>query len=109
MWLDYASEDASPESGEAYYLFADPSGMPVRVEDAKGMEVWRALNVDPYGHLEGVNGAECPTRLRFAGHFYDEDLGLFYNRFRDYDPYPYEIGYLVRSCGKAHRAPHDAS
>jgi hypothetical protein len=23
--------------------------------------------------------------------------------------YPYEIGYLVRSCGKAHRAPHDAS
>ena len=25
-------------------------------------------------------------RLRFAGHFEDEHTGLFYNRFRDYDP-----------------------
>jgi RHS repeat-associated protein len=26
------------------------------------------------------------VRLRFAGHFFDEDTGLFYNRFRDYEP-----------------------
>ncbi|MEO6602096.1 MAG: RHS repeat-associated core domain-containing protein, partial [Polyangiaceae bacterium] len=86
MWLDYASDEAPPESGQAFYLFADPSGMPVRVEDAAGMEVWRAESIDPYGEVHGQDGAECPARLRFAGHFYDEELGLFYNRFRDYDP-----------------------
>ncbi|MBN1606823.1 MAG: hypothetical protein JW940_09320 [Polyangiaceae bacterium] len=86
MWLDYESEDADPKSGKAYYLFTEPSGMPVRVEDADGIEIWRAAATDPYGRLEGKNGAPCPTRLRFVGHFDDEQLGLFYNRFRDYDP-----------------------
>jgi RHS repeat-associated protein len=85
MWLDYASEDAEPASGRAFYLFTAPNGMPVRVEDAYGNETWRAAGVDAYGELD-PSAPPCPTRLRFAGHFYDEDLGLFYNRFRDYDP-----------------------
>jgi RHS repeat-associated protein len=59
--------------------------MPLRVEDAAGNEVWNAGHTDPYGASD-PNAPPCPTRLRFAGHFYDEDLGLFYNRFRDYDP-----------------------
>jgi RHS repeat-associated protein len=85
MWLDYASEDADPESGQAFYLFTAPTGMPLGVEDATGTEVWRAEGLDAYGEFDPAS-PPCPTRLRFAGHFYDEDLGLFYNRFRDYDP-----------------------
>jgi RHS repeat-associated protein len=85
MWLDYANEQAAPESGVAFYLFTAPTGMPLRVEDATGKEVWKAEGLDPYGS-PAPNAPMCPTRLRFAGHFHDEDLDLFYNRFRDYDP-----------------------
>ena len=85
MWLDYASEDADPASGQAFYLYTAPTGMPLRVEDADANEIWRANAIDAYGEFDETT-APCPTRLRFAGHFYDEHLGLFYNRFRDYDP-----------------------
>src|SRR6187402_1542189 len=40
---------------------------------------------EPYG-AEPQPDTAPPLRLRFAGHFYDEHLELFYNRFRDYDP-----------------------
>lgn len=85
MWLDYRNESAAPETGEAHYLFAAPNGMPVRVEDAFGRAVWEDAGAEAYGELDETKAC-CPTRLRFAGHFHDETLGLFYNRFRDYDP-----------------------
>jgi RHS repeat-associated protein len=85
MWLDYSSESAPPESGKASYLFTSATGMPLRVEDARGLVVWQARALDAYGELD-ESASRCPTRLRFAGHFFDEHLGLFYNRFRDYDP-----------------------
>ncbi|HTV22428.1 MAG TPA: RHS repeat-associated core domain-containing protein, partial [Polyangiaceae bacterium] len=85
LWLDYESDDAAPESGTAHYLFTAPSGMPLRIEDAGGHAIWKAEAIDPYGDVDPAAPA-CPTRLRFAGHFFDEHLGLFYNRFRDYDP-----------------------
>jgi len=86
MWIDYDAIDAAPESGRAFFLFTHGTGMPVRVEDEKGIVVWRAKHVDPYGVLEIADGAAVDLRLRFAGHFYDEHTGLFYNRFRDYEP-----------------------
>ncbi len=86
MWLDYDGVDAEPASGKAYYLFAAPTGMPLRVEDAGRNIVWRAQAVDAYGAVTVAEGAEVSLRLRFAGHFLDEHTGLFYNRFRDYDP-----------------------
>jgi RHS repeat-associated protein len=85
MWLDYPNENAPPESGKASYLFTSATGMPLRVEDARGLVVWQARALDAYGELD-ESPSRCPTRLRFAGHFFDEHLGLFYNRFRDYDP-----------------------
>jgi RHS repeat-associated protein len=84
MWFDYSSATADPASGVASYLFCAPTGMPIRVEDAVGHVIWQAAQVEPYGATRG--GALPPTRLRFAGHFYDEHLELFYNRFRDFDP-----------------------
>ena len=73
--------------------------MPLRVEDAQGNLVWRPEGVDAYGELDEANGSPCPTRLRFAGHFYDEHLGLFYNRFRDYDP---KLGRYLQSDPLGH-------
>jgi RHS repeat-associated protein len=85
LWLDYASKDADPATGIPHYLFTAPNGMPLRVEDATGQVTWQSEGFDAYGH-QATGTAPPPLRLRFAGHFYDEALGLFYNRFRDYDP-----------------------
>jgi RHS repeat-associated protein len=86
MWLDYATEDAEPESGQAFYVYGAPNGMPLCVEDAERNVVWRVKSMSPYGAIELRSGASVELRLRFAGHFYDEHLGLHYNRYRDYDP-----------------------
>jgi len=85
LFLDYASADADPASGVAHYLFTAPTGMPLRVEDGAGQVLWQGGTFEPYG-ASAPGSPLPPTRLRFAGHFYDEHLGLFYNRFRDYDP-----------------------
>jgi RHS repeat-associated protein len=86
MWLDYDGDEELAASGRPYYLFCAPTGMPLCVEDARGDVVWQIAALDPYGAIEVAPGAKVEHRLRFAGHFYDEHLELFYNRFRDYDP-----------------------
>jgi RHS repeat-associated protein len=86
LWLDYASCDARPESGMPHYLFCTPNGMPLRVEDADGQVVWSVATIDAYGEVIVTPSSTVALRLRFAGHFEDDFTGLFYNRFRDYDP-----------------------
>jgi RHS repeat-associated protein len=85
MWFDYESTDADPAAGVPSYLFCAPTGMPLRIEDASGNVTWQPDGLEPYGNL-GTLASPAPVRLRFAGHFHDEYLNLFYNRFRDYDP-----------------------
>lgn len=48
--------------------------------------MWRVASVDAYGEVVVASESRTKLRLRFAGHFEDEYTGLFYNRFRDYDP-----------------------
>lgn len=85
-FVDYESADAAPESGRAYYVFHDASGMPTQIEDAAGRIVWWAERVDPYGALTLHGAAEIDYALRWPGHLFDRDLGLHHNRFRAYDP-----------------------
>jgi RHS repeat-associated protein len=86
MFVDYESVDAAPESGRSFFVFHDASGMPVQIEDASGRTVWWVDRVDPFGALDVHEGAEVDYRLRWPGHYADADLGLHYNRYRDYDP-----------------------
>ncbi|MFO0685954.1 MAG: RHS repeat-associated core domain-containing protein, partial [Sandaracinus sp.] len=85
-FVDYESEHAAPESGKAYYVFHDASGMPTQIEDAEGRIVWWADRVDPYGAITLHAGAEIDYALRWPGHVFDRALGLHHNRFRAYDP-----------------------
>lgn len=85
-FVDYASVDAEPAQGRAYYVFHDASGMPTQIEDASGRTVWWADRVDPYGAITLHEGAEVDYALRWPGHYFDRDLGLHHNRFRAYDP-----------------------
>lgn len=92
MFIDYASRDADPRSGEVYSIFTDQIGAPVRVEDASGRPVWEA-SLSPYGRATVAEGASIAMRLRFPGHYDDEEIGLFYNRWRYFSP---ELGRYIQ-------------
>lgn len=85
-FVDYASRDAAPESGSVYQVLTDPTGLPLAIEDARGETVWWATGTHPYGDVEVHPSSRIDYAMRWPGHRLDATLGLFYNRFRDYDP-----------------------
>ena len=68
----------------AFTLEHDHLGVPSRMFDEAGAEVW-AAQLDIYGRTRAARGRSslCPWRL--PGQYEDEETGLSYNRFRYYD------------------------
>jgi RHS repeat-associated protein len=69
--------------GYAYYR-NDHLGMPQQVVGKNGGKVWE-------GEYRAFGGVKVETgsleqRLRFAGQYFDQETGNYYNYFRDYDP-----------------------
>lgn len=73
----------------SYSIVTDYHGVPVGMFDMDGRRVWSA-EIDTYGQLHDIETAEgfdaefCP--LRWPGQYEDSETGLYYNRFRYYDP-----------------------
>ncbi|HKX29237.1 MAG TPA: RHS repeat-associated core domain-containing protein [Blastocatellia bacterium] len=63
----------------------DQLGTPREVTDQAGRVVWSA-SYDVYGRLDEFRGAESANQIRFQGQYEDPETGLYYNRFRYYDP-----------------------
>jgi RHS repeat-associated protein len=93
LFLEYDSPDAAPESGTRYYVFTNQVGAPIRVEDDAGQPVWSA-RIDPYGKAQVDPGSRVNMPLRFPGHYFDQETGLHYNRFRYFSP---ELGRYLQS------------
>ena len=93
LFLDYDSPEADSATGEAYFIFADHLGSPVRVENSRGDLAWEAT-YDPFGTAHIHPRSTIELNLRFPGHYFDRELGLHYNRFRYYSP---ELGRYVQS------------
>lgn len=78
------------QGGAVYYIHNDHLGTPQRMTDATGTVVWSA-QYDPFGaasvneDVDG-NGQTVTLNLRFPGQYYDQETGLHYNYFRDYEP-----------------------
>ena len=77
-------------SSSFVYLHADHLKTPRLATNATGTVVWRwdsdafgvgAANEDPDGDTTLVS-----VRLRFRGQYLDDETGMHYNYFRDYDP-----------------------
>jgi RHS repeat-associated protein len=85
-FTEYESLGAEPRAGRDYYVFSDPVGMPLRIEDAQGNAVWLADYIDPYGQVEIRQNASVEYNLRWPGHYFDPETSLHYNRHRYYDP-----------------------
>ena len=66
-------------------VVCDHLGTPVALVDADGEVAWSA-ELDVYGQVEGFTGARGYCPFRFPGQYEDEETGLYYNRFRYYDP-----------------------
>jgi RHS repeat-associated protein len=78
--------------GSVYYVHNDHLGTPQVITDEDQTIVWSA-NYQPFGDVE-ITTAIIANNLRFPGQYYDEESGLHYNYFRDYDP---SLGRYVQS------------
>jgi RHS repeat-associated protein len=85
-FTEYADAEADPESGVSYFIYSDPVGVPLHIEDESGRIVWWATRIDPYGFVEVHPSREIEYNLRWPGHYFDPETGLHYNRYRYYDP-----------------------
>lgn len=73
-----------PAVGETYYFHNDHLGTPQALTDDSGTVVWQG-NYSPFGEVtETIDTVE--QNIRFPGQYFEEETGLHYNYFRDYDP-----------------------
>jgi RHS repeat-associated protein len=70
---------------EQYSVVTDHLGTPRAMFDAHGQQAW-AAEIDTYGQVQKLEGARGACPFRFPGQYEDEETGLYYNRFRYYDP-----------------------
>jgi RHS repeat-associated protein len=70
--------------GQVYYYQNDHLGTPQRMVRSNGAVVWQAY-YSAFGEAEVVIEI-VQNNLRFPGQYFDEETGLNYNYFRDYDP-----------------------
>ena len=71
--------------GKRYSIVSDYIGRPVQAYDERGVLVWQA-DYDIYGNLLNLKGDRKFVPFRQLGQYEDEETGLYYNRFRYYDP-----------------------
>jgi RHS repeat-associated protein len=75
---------AKMEGGKRYGVVVDHLGTPKMMADEAGALAWKA-QLDVYGVARNdVMVTACPWR--WPGQYEDEETGLYYNRFRYYDP-----------------------
>src|SRR5690606_21217477 len=70
---------------EHYSIIADHLGTPSVIFDKNGQQVW-ASEMDVWGNLRQLRGERNFCPFRFPGQYEDGETGLYYNRFRYYDP-----------------------
>lgn len=78
-------EELQPESAQTRISLyhTDHLGTPLRLIDAEGKTLWHA-EPDDWGAVRNQHGIRQP--IRYQGQWEDEESGLYYNRYRYYDP-----------------------
>jgi RHS repeat-associated protein len=70
---------------ERFGIVTDHLGTPTAMLDEQGQTAWSA-DINVYGDLRNVVGEKAACPFRWPGQYEDEETGLYYNRFRYYDP-----------------------
>lgn len=68
-----------------YYYHNDQLNTPLKMTDKNGGVVWD-VEFDPFGNELAGGTKTVENNLRFPGQYFDQESGLNYNYFRDYDP-----------------------
>ena len=68
---------------KSYSILTDHLGTPYEAYDEEGKKVW-ARELDLYGNTIAGDSSFIP--FLYQGQYYDEEIGLAYNRFRYYSP-----------------------
>ena len=68
-----------------YSIISDYLGTPFEAYDEEGNRVWSA-ELDIYGRVIEFTGEKNFIPFRYQGQYEDVEIGLYYNRFRYYDP-----------------------
>ena len=76
---------AKIQNGERYTIISDYMGRPVEAYNSYGNVVWQA-DYDVYGDLRNIKGIRDFIPFRQLGQYEDNEMRLYYNRFRYYDP-----------------------
>lgn len=77
---------------EMFFIHNDHLGTPQVVTDQNQTVVWEGRQ-KPFGETEATTNS-LDSDARFPGQYLDEESGLYYNYFRDYDP---TIGRYIQS------------
>ena len=75
---------AKMEGANTYYYHNDHLGTPQKMTDASGSVVW-AADYKPFGEAT-ITISTITNNRRFPGQYFDQETGLNYNYFRDYNP-----------------------
>ena len=70
---------------EHYSIIADHLGTPTVIFDKDGQQVWSA-ETSVWGEQRLLQGEKDFCPFRFPGQYEDSETGLYYNRFRYFDP-----------------------
>lgn len=76
---------AKLQEEQHYSIITDYLGTPTHMFSGQGEQVWSA-EMSIYGKMRNLNGERSTCPFRYLGQYEDEEVGLYYNRFRYYDP-----------------------
>jgi RHS repeat-associated protein len=83
VWLGDLPVAVLMPKAAPFYVAPDHLGSPHQIANAAGGMVW-LWDHDPFGN--GVPSGSLTYNLRFPGQYFNQETGLHYNGFRDYDP-----------------------
>ncbi len=79
------SNESTDATASVYTVYTDHLGAPVLIRDEQGRDQWFA-RYDAYGQAHIDSSPLFTCNLRRPGSYCDEETGLYYNRYRYYDP-----------------------
>lgn len=82
---DHRGPLAKLEGGKRYHYLSDHLGTPQELVDDERKVVW-AVDLKGYGQARMHIAEEIDNPIRFPGQYRDLESGLYYNRYRYYDP-----------------------
>jgi RHS repeat-associated protein len=72
-------------NGTLHHLHTDHLGTPLEASNDEGRITWK-VTYRTHGNVLAAEISEIQQPLRFQGQYYDEETGLYYNRYRYYEP-----------------------